>query len=974
MVAGDVMKIWVKLAVCVLGTYGAFLSSAAQDVVTTVIGGGPNGLPGVDANITYPNAIAADAVGNVYIASANMGRVFKISTIGVLTVFAGTGTSGYSGDGGPAVKAGLIGPSALAVDTASPANVYISDGCLVRMVNGATGVITTVAGLVTEPATGSPSVTCGFSGDGGKANAASLSHPGGLAVNPVNNDLYVADGGNNVVRKIAGGIATGTITTVAGTGVVGTGFSKCQGKAPYGDGAAATSAYLCGPSSVALDTSTSPVNLFISEASNYYCDMREVVGSSGRIYQVAGNFTLPCGFYDDVNALSAALSGPGKIIVSVSGPTTTVQVADSYRIRQFTLTYVAGVPTPGTITTIAGNGQFGFCNEGGPALNACMDAVDFAYDLAGNYYIADDVGSRVHKVVKSTTLISTIAGWGPVDGGQPPYSDPVGLIGAGATPSLYEPLGVYADPTSTNVYVSGLFEAVYRWDSAKNQITGFAGSGAAGFAGDGGAASSTATQLNGPTGIGKDSSGNIYIADFNNNVIRKVDPSTGVISTAAGVYGYGCDGGAPGLNPSTVLYCAPTAVVFDARNNMYIADYFSCAILKITASSSSVTTLAGGDAWDYCGYSGDGGAAVHALIGNPSSIALDRAGNVYFFDQANYRVREIVAQSGIIRTVAGNGSYGYTGDGPATSNSLTNGYVTADPNGNLFISDTDTHILRWVTSSGDMITFAGTPSVAGFSGDGAVATHAQFNYPAFLSRDSAGNTYVADEMNNRIRQVTPFAGYGLSSASLQFGTQPAGTEGDFRPVTVSAVGPTTFSGVKVTGSFSEIDNCTGHTLTAGQTCEIDVYFQPSTPGSMIGSVSISSNAFFSSNPTRISLSGTAVGLKLVGSLAFGTAPMGTPANTTLTLTNSGAAATLSRIYLTSVAAFRITGGTCPVSGGSLPSGASCTLIVRFSPLTAGSQKSTLVIESSVPASPLLAQATGVGKTCSPSSGCVSPIE
>jgi DNA-binding beta-propeller fold protein YncE len=196
MVAGDVMKIWVKLAVCVLGTYGAFLSSAAQDVVTTVIGGGPNGLPGVDANITYPNAIAADAVGNVYIASANMGRVFKISTIGVLTVFAGTGTSGYSGDGGPAVKAGLIGPSALAVDTASPANVYISDGCLVRMVNGATGVITTVAGLVTEPATGSPSVTCGFSGDGGKANAASLSHPGGLAVNPVNNDLYVADGGN----------------------------------------------------------------------------------------------------------------------------------------------------------------------------------------------------------------------------------------------------------------------------------------------------------------------------------------------------------------------------------------------------------------------------------------------------------------------------------------------------------------------------------------------------------------------------------------------------------------------------------------------------------------------------------------------------------------------------------------------------------------------------------------------------------
>ncbi len=313
-----------------------------------------------------------------------------------------------------------------------------------------------------------------------------------------------------------------------------------------------------------------------------------------------------------------------------------------------------------------------------------------------------------------------------------------------------------------------------------------------------------------------------------------------------------------------------------------------------------------------------------------------------------------------MQTVAGDGACCYSGDGPAVGSEIGNGYVTADPNGNLFLSDTNNELLRWVTPTGEMITFAGTLEAPGFSGDGGAALKAQFYLPAQIARDSTGNTYVADEYNLRVRQVTPFAGYGLSSANVIFETQAAGTVSDFQPVTVSAIGPTTFSSITATAGFSEIDDCVGESLTAGQTCEIDVYFQPSTTGKVTGSLTIASNAFFASNPNKIYLSGTGSGLALTGSTAFGTELLKTPLAKTLTLTNTGAAVTLSKIYLTSVTQFSITGGTCPVTGGPLASKGSCTIIVTFNPQAIGALKSTLVIASNDPASPKLAEVTGTG--------------
>jgi hypothetical protein len=957
----SIVKTLRKFAFCILGAFGLIYSAAAQDVVKTVVGGGPNDIPGTNANMYLPYQTAVDASANVYVASAGLQRVFKISSTGIETVVAGTGISGYSGDGGLAVNAQLSNPYGVAVDTASPANVYIADfsNCLVRKVNQATGVITTIAGKVTSPTT----TACGYGGDGGDANAANLNGAAGVGINTSTGDLYIADYYNGIVRKVLGGTATGTISTVAGEP-----SENCGGTAPYGDGSSAKDAFLCYPVSVSVDDSVKPANLFITE--NNRCTVREVVGSSGDIYQLAGSYTA-CGYNGDgINAVGAELYNPWQTHVSVSGATTTVEIADNSnaRVRQFTLTYTSAVPKPGVISTIAGKGDGGWCDDdGGAALSACMNPVGIAYDASGNFYLGDYGANRVRKVTKSSGLISTIDGWGPSTENEVSWSDPVGLKGVvGGTPSLYYPTAVYADPTSANVYVGGYQgEAVYEWNSSTNEITGFAGNGVYGFAGDGTAASSKTTELAYPLGIGKDSSGNIYIADSANSAIREVVLATGDITTVAG----GSPGalkGAGYVNSTAVdsQFNQPQGVAFDSANNMYIADYYNCAIRKITKATGDVTTIAGvGPPTATCGYSGDGGLAAKAEIYYPTSVALDGAGNVYFDESPTTntcRIREIVAATGIIQTVVGDGACGYSGDGAATGNSIYDGYVTADANGNLFLSDYYNQLVRWVTPSGQMITFAGIYNTAGFVGDGGPGLKAEFYYPSGIARDSSGNTYVADEYNQRVRQITAFAGYGLSTASMLFETQPAGTVSDFQPVTVSAIGPTTFSSITVSAGFSEIDDCVGESLTAGQTCEIDVYFQPSATGKVIGSLTIASNAFLASNPNKITLSGTGSGLALTGTTAFGVELLDTPLAKTLTLTNTGAAVTLSKIYLTAVTQFSITGGTCPVAGGPLASKGSCTIIVTFNPQAIGALKSTLVIASNDPASPKLAEVTGTG--------------
>jgi sugar lactone lactonase YvrE len=219
-------------------TFGA----SAQGIIDTVAGGGPDGMPAITANVAAPFGIATDSGFNTYIASRNNPRVFQVNSTGVLSVVAGTGTSGFSGDGGPATSASLYAPQGVAVDAAGNLLVADTGNNRIRRVDGTTGIITTVAG----------NGTSGFSGDGGPATSASLRAPVGVAVDAAGN-LLIADTGNQRIRRVDG--TTGIITTVAGNGIYG--FS--------GDGGAATSASLYNPNGVAVDAAG---NLLVADTGN----------------------------------------------------------------------------------------------------------------------------------------------------------------------------------------------------------------------------------------------------------------------------------------------------------------------------------------------------------------------------------------------------------------------------------------------------------------------------------------------------------------------------------------------------------------------------------------------------------------------------------------------------------------------------------------------------------------------------------
>lgn len=940
---------------------------ATADYINTVVGGGPNNMPAVDANVYQPYHMAIDAQGNLYYASYQQQRVFKVDTTGKLTVLAGSGFAGYSGDGGLAVNAMLDNPQGIAVDGSNPANVYFTDNsCVVREVSQSTGVIHTIAGGTDNTSNG-----CGYAGDGGPASAANLYYPTGLAVNSNNGDLYIADTYNGRIRKVAGGIASGTISTVAGGGAAG----NCGGSAPYGDTGAATNATLCYPGGVALDTSVSPPNVFVSNNSinsGYaQCAIREVVGSSGKIYRVAGSYSLGCGYTDASTATNGQVNTPMQLQVQVSGGTTTLTIADysNSRIRKSTLTYSNGVPQPGALTSFAGGttttGCTGF-GDGGPASSACLSPAGIAIDSGGNIFFSDWEYNRVRKIAAiSPNNVSTVAGWGDPNSGysQVFYSNPVNnnnIPGTGV--ALYQPFGVQSDANG-NVNIAGYDdETVHHFIASSGNVNTFAGNGVGGYAGDGNSATDPATELNVPSGTAQDSNGNTYIADYANCVVRVVHPDGTIHTVAGGTDGSpnGCGFSGDGGPATAAQLDDPWALAVDSANNLYIADYSNSRVRKVSASGT-ITTVAGNGT---PGYSGDGGPATNAALRYPTGVAVDALGNVYIADYNNSRIRMVNAATQIISTVAGNGACTFSGDGIATQNSLCYAQgVAVDQNGNLFIADTSNQILRWVDPAGTMLTFSGTPQTYGFSGDGGPALSALMGAPTGITQDPTGNFYVADQSNNRVRQVTTFPGIGRSTSSLSYGLTTVNTT-NLNPgvVTLSAIGATNISGITITGDFNESDDCIGG-FSIGQTCTVNVYFAPTGSGTRYGTLTITSNSTLAPVETvALQGQGTALSLK-TAPIAFGSVILGSSLSKTVTLTNGGTSAvTINSVSLTETTDYTLgTASTtpCPTSG-TLNGKASCNILVTFSPKSIGSKKGTLVIKSSDPASPLLASMSGTG--------------
>jgi hypothetical protein len=356
--------------------------------------------------------------------------------------------------------------------------------------------------------------------------------------------------------------------------------------------------------------------------------------------------------------------------------------------------------------------------------------------------------------------------------------------------------------------------------------------------------------------------------------------TSNIISTFAGTPGRCGFAGDGGPATSAKLYF-PYGLAVDSHNNVYISDYSNQRIRKV--SSGTITTFAGNGT---AGFLGDGDPATLAELNYPVGITLDGKGNLYTADQNNCVIRQVSATTGNIQTVAGIPKLcGFSGDGAAIDHELHHPQgVLSDAAGDLFVADTDNHLLRWIDTSGNMTTFAASGN-AGLLGDGGPATDADLYYPSAVARDAAGNILVVDQYNFRVRKVSAFAGLDISSSSMSFGQVTVNTSSAPQVITVSALGPLTIGSITVSGAFGEADNC-GASLPNGTSCNVYVYFKPTTTGLQTGTLTILDNGFFNSMAT-VSLQGTGTAISVTGGpLAFGSqAVKTTSAAKTVTVTN-----------------------------------------------------------------------------------------
>jgi len=312
------------------------------------------------------------------------------------------------------------------------------------------------------------------------------------------------------------------------------------------------------------------------------------------------------------------------------------------------------------------------------------------------------------------------------------------------TAKLYGPYSTAID-VAGNLYIADLDNNRIRKVNAAGIITTIAGTGVAGYGGDDSAA--TAAKLNGPAGVAVDASGNVYIADDYNARIRKVN-AAGIITTIAGTGGYGY-GGDNGPATAAQLY-APHGIAVDVSGNVYICDDLNDVIRKVN-SAGIITTIAG---TGMPGYSGDGNAATNAQLDRPYGIALDISGNIYFTEWNNNCVRKINT-AGIINTIAGgNATLGFSGDnGPATAADFHIPIgIAIDNSGNIFIGDSYNNRVRKISSSGIITTYAGI-GTEGYSGDNGPAIDAELYGPVGVTVDASGNLYIADYGNGHIRFI-----------------------------------------------------------------------------------------------------------------------------------------------------------------------------------------------------------------------------
>lgn len=602
-------------------------------------------------------------------------------------------------DGTPATAAPLSQPEGVAIDALG--NMYIADAADHRIRRiGVDGVITTLAG------TG----RAGFSGDGGRASAAQLSFPYGIAVS-TSGDLYIADLGNARIRRVS---PDGAITTVAGGGA----------RTDY-EGGPAVEAKLITPRNVAVDRS----------GVLYFSDF-----DGQRVYQVStrGILTVLAGTGrpglagDGASAVLAELRYPAGVAVDANG---IVHIADTgnRRIRRVTRGLIETVAIPTALFSPTGlafdtsgnlyisDAQTLRLTPAGALRAVAPQSRDLTIGRAGDLYFTS--GTTLQKLAPSGSA-SIAAGGGAYGFG--------GDGGAADLARFYRPTGVAYD-SAGNLYIADSRNHRVRQISPSGTVTTIAGTGQADYLGDGGPA--IYARLNTPLTVAADRAGNVYIADTGNHRVRRVTPG-GVISTVAGngLRGFGGEGTLATISQLD----SPSALAFDADENLYIADAGNHRVRRV-APNGIITTVAGSG---IKAFTGDGGLAVLASLDTPRGVAMDNSGNLYVADTGNNRVRR-VNSSGVIASF---------GEGPW----LAPRGLAVDGEGNVYAADTDNHRIRRIALDGQTATVAGT-SQPGFSGDGGSATEARLHFPAALTLDANGSVVIADSMNDRIRKLTGLA-------------------------------------------------------------------------------------------------------------------------------------------------------------------------------------------------------------------------
>lgn len=713
-----------KTVIIVLLMSGPFLCLTEETLSAK-----PGGLKATEATISLVDGIAVAPNGEVYISRRSRNIVSRVDLKGMMTDIAGSGESGYGGDGGPATQAKLKMPAGLGFDKAG--NLYIADreNHRIRKVDSK-GIITTVAG----------NGTAGFSGDGGPATKASLNLPSGVVVDDKGN-LYIADRSNDRVRIVN---SEGIIKTFAGSGNEGY----------NGDSMPATQATIDKPFGLALDNNG---NLYIADRGN---NRIRKVNKAGIITTVAGDGAF---FFmgDNGPAYRASIAGPTGIAVDGKG---NVYIADRNNNR------IRVVDSLGMIRTFAGTGQQDYNGASEVARETNLHLpFGVALDKRGNILIIDRSHYRIRKVDPQGSKVETLAGNGKKKFG--------GDGGPATGAKLSFPHGITVEKNG-NIFFSDKAHHRIRKITPDGIISTIAGDGIRGTIGDGGPA--LKASLYAPTDLELNNKNELFMITPSGFIskIRKID-TKGIIhhflDTSEQHYKKSimtANSLALASKSALAIITQFTDLALDSKGNMYIADRINHQIRKVTADGK-VSTIAGTGESDF---SGDGGPAIKARFRDPSAIALDKQGNLYIADSANNKIRKIDTK-GIITTIAGNGEHKDTGDGgPALEAGIRSmEALRMSPGGELHLVGGNTHHIRKITKDGKIVTVAGRPGIQGFFGDGGPATKALLKQPQSLAFDSKGNMYITDMGNNRIRKVDT---KGIITTIAGSGTYGWGQEGE----------------------------------------------------------------------------------------------------------------------------------------------------------------------------------------------------